>query len=209
MEPDVALVFGGLHTLEEMTRDYWAPFYTSYKNVAVSYLAHDDAWKLITNPTAEFNLDYEPEAVERIIAETGGQPLLIQAICGGAIEHLNHELFDEQRDRPTQVTLEDVQTVLGGGIFQRGIGYFDGVWRQAETLDQRRLLTALAQRDEPWTLGEAQTATGRDPISLRTLLDWAVRRDILRQLESEPPRWQFCVPLMRRWIYETGPAANA
>jgi hypothetical protein len=30
------------------------------------------------------------------------------------------------------------------------------------------------------------------------------RQDILRRQEGEPPRWAFCVPLMRRWIKENG-----
>jgi len=77
-EPWITLVLGGLHTLDEMSRDYQQPFYGSYENIRVSYLAHADAWRLITNPTEDFVLNYEPEAVERIIAETGGQPYLVQ-----------------------------------------------------------------------------------------------------------------------------------
>lgn len=44
--------------------------------------------------TYEFALNYEPEAVERIIADTGGQLYLLQQICRDALDHLGHELFD-------------------------------------------------------------------------------------------------------------------
>ncbi len=49
-------------------------FYGSYTNIRVPYLPRDAAWRLITNPTEDFMLDYEREAVERIIDVTGGQP---------------------------------------------------------------------------------------------------------------------------------------
>lgn len=44
----------------------------------VSYLADAEAWRLVTHPGDDFALNYEPEAVERIIAQTGGQPYLVQ-----------------------------------------------------------------------------------------------------------------------------------
>ncbi|MCA9962372.1 MAG: ATP-binding protein, partial [Anaerolineales bacterium] len=80
-EPWLTLVFGGLHTLDEMSRDYQQPFYGSYANIRVSYLTHADAWRLITNPAPDFTLNYDHDAVERIIAETGGQPYLVQQVC--------------------------------------------------------------------------------------------------------------------------------
>lgn len=201
-EPWITLVLGGLHTLDEMSRDYQQPFYGSYANVRVSYLSRDDAWRLITNPTLEFDLDYEHEAIERIIAEAGGQPYLIQQICRDALDHLNHELFDEHKERDVLIALADVEAVLGPDFFQRGTVYFDGVWTQAGATEQRALLQVMARRAEPWTLAELEHATHLPADALLNAMRWAERRDVLQKLDSDPPAWQFYVPLMRRWIME-------
>ncbi len=197
-EPWLALVFGGLHTLDEMSRDYQQPFYGSYENIAVSYLAPKDAWRLITNPADDFVLNYEPGAVERIIAETGGQPYLVQQVCRDALDHLNHELFDLQLTREVCITLADVIAVLEEDFFRRGTVYFDGVWTQASDYHQQVLLGAMAHHDEPCTLSRLEADTGMDERTLLHHLRWAERHDILYQTDSD--RWAFHVPLMQRWI---------
>ena len=202
-EPWLTLVFGGLHTLDEMSRDYQQPFYGSYENIRVSYLAHDDAWRLITNPTSDFDLNYEPEVVERIIAETGRQPYLVQQVCRDAVDHLNHELFDLDMEREVLIKLSDVEAVLGDDFFRRGTGYFDGVWTQASHPDQRTLLRVMAGCDGSWGYTELETATRLNPDALRRELRWAERHDILHKVEADPPVWEFYVPLMRRWVRRT------
>ena len=202
-EPWLALVFGGLHTLDEMSRDYQQPFYGSYENIPVSYLAHRSAWRLITNPTDAFELNYEHEAIERVIAETGGQPYLVQQICRDALDHLNHELFDLEREREVCITVADVEAVLGDDFFRRGTVYFDGVWTQASDREQRMLLRVMAGRDEPWTADELETATDLHAKALLRQLRWAERHDIICKIapdrEIGPVQWGFHVPLMRRW----------
>ncbi len=201
-EPWLALVFGGLHTLDEMSRDYQQPFYGSYENIPVSYLPPPSAWRLITNPTEGFELNYEPEAIERVIAETGGQPYLVQQICRDALDHLNHELFDLELERDICITLADVDAVLDDDFFRRGTVYFDGVWTQAADREQRMLLRVMAGRDEPWTEDELGTATGLEPRVLHRQLRWAERHDIICRIE--PDQWGFHVPLMRRWTRRRG-----
>jgi hypothetical protein len=201
-EPWLALVFGGLHTLDEMSRDYQQPFYGSYENIPVSYLSDASAWHLITNPTEEFQLNYQPEAVERIIGETGGQPYLVQQICRDALDHLNHELFDLELARDVCITMADVDAVLGDDFFRRGTVYFDGVWTQASHPDQRALLQVMASREEPWTFDQLEEATGNDAKTLHRHLRWAERHDVLHRTESG--EWRFHVPLMQRWIGTRG-----
>lgn len=197
-EPWMALVFGGLHTLDEMSRDYQQPFYGSYENICVSYLSPKDAWRLIANPTEDFALNYEPEAIERIIAETGGQPYLVQQICRDALDQLNHELFDLEVRREVCITVADVDAVLDEGFFRRGTVYFDGVWTQAGSQEQQELLRAVARCDEPCSFAELEAASRMEAQLLHRQLQWAERHDILYQTDSE--RWAFHVPLMQRWI---------
>ena len=48
------LVFAGLHTLEQMTHDYWHPFFASVKLTKIGYLAESDAWQLISIRSTAF-----------------------------------------------------------------------------------------------------------------------------------------------------------
>jgi hypothetical protein len=196
-EPWITVVFGGLHRLDEMSRDYAQPFYGSYQNIVVSYLAPEDARRLVTNPTPDFKVNYEAAAVERIIAATGGQPYLVQLVCRDALDHVNHELFDEHQEREVKITSADVDTALSDNLFRHGTGYFDGVWSQVSEAMQQNLLRVMAQRESPWTLEELIVAAALSPDEVRHQLELAARRDILR---ANNGAWEFCVPLMRRWI---------
>jgi hypothetical protein len=197
-EPWIALVFGGLHTLDEMSRDYQQPFYGSYENICVSYLGTKAAWRLIANPVEGFALNYEPAAIERIITDTGGQPYLVQQICRDALDHLNHELFDLEVAREVCITLADVESVLDDGFFRRGTVYFDGVWTQVPGPDQRAILKALARSKGARTASGLAAGTGLEESMVLHLLVWAERHDILFRVDAE--RWAFHVPLMQRWI---------
>jgi AAA+ ATPase superfamily predicted ATPase len=202
-DPLFTFVLGGLHTLDEMSRDYQQPFYGSYDNIRVSYFSHDAAWRLITNPSDNFDLNYEPAAVERIIDETGGQPYLVQQICRDAIDQLNHELFDEHLDRQLDITLTDIETVLGRDFFRRGSVYFDGVWTQVSDLPAQTVLRQMSTRDEPWPFDELSAASQWiESAALRNILNWAEQHDILKKSDGDRPMWQFHVPLMRRWLQE-------
>jgi len=197
-EPWITLVMGGKHTLDEMTRDYEQPFHGSYTNLHVSYLSHSAAAQLIANPAEDFDLDYAPEAIERIITATGGQPYLIQLVCQQAVELLNHELFDRNQDRDDRVTLSDIETVINAeDFFVNGTVYFDGVWDQTEGHPQvQALLLELSQRDTAWTEDELRNSGLFDAATL----EWAKRRDILRVNTGEGRSWEFCVPLMSRFL---------
>jgi hypothetical protein len=168
----------------------------------VSYLSPDAARRLIAGPTPDFDVNYEPAAIERIIAETGGQPYLVQLICRDALDYLNHELFDDHQEREVKILLSDVEAVLGPDFFTRGTVYFDGIWTQAGDPAQRQLLCAMAPRDEAWTLADLEQATNLAPDLLIDQLHWSERHDILQKIDADPPRWKFHVPLMRRWVKE-------
>ncbi|MCP4427253.1 MAG: ATP-binding protein, partial [Chloroflexi bacterium] len=148
----LTFIFGGLHTLEEMSRDYQQPFYNSYVNILVSYLSPEVAWNLITDPDPNFKLNYEPAAVAQIITVSGGQPSLLQQLCRDALNHLNHELFDLNLKRDVLIKLSDVEAVLDSDFFRRGAVYFDGVWNQTENDAQRLLLRQMAGQETPWSL---------------------------------------------------------
>ena len=197
----LTLAFAGLHTFDEMTKDYWNPFYGSVEMIKVSYLSHAAARQLIENPTDDFIIDYEPEATELIIELTNGQPYLVQLVCHCLVSRLNHLIFDEEQEREPRIGVEDVEAVIQEDFFERGNYYFSGVWGQA-TEDERRILQLMAGGAEVWSLVELQTAADLYRATLEMALEKLEQHDVLK-CESDGngiTRWRFQVPLMRQWI---------
>src|SRR5207237_5705777 len=54
--PWLVIVFAGLHTLEEMTQDYWNPLFESVMAIQVSFLHPEAAKRLLEQPSLDFNL---------------------------------------------------------------------------------------------------------------------------------------------------------
>ncbi|WP_448595989.1 AAA family ATPase, partial [Thermoflexus hugenholtzii] len=194
----VAIVLAGLHTLDEMSRDYRHAFHESYVNLHISYLTPEAAEQLITRPTPDFRLNYHPEVVRRIIEVTHGQPLLIQRICTELVHRLNHELFDLEKDREARVLPEDLDAVLTDDFIRTETRYFEGIWN--DQIRGRRpeeaVLGALAAG--PMSEEELARATGLSPEDLRKALTYLQTRDLIGR--NAAGRWDLLVPLMRRWL---------
>ena len=194
----VALVLAGLHTLDEMSRDYQHAFHESYVNIHVSYLAPEAAEQLITRPTPDFRLNYHPEVVRRIIELTHGQPLLIQRICTELVHHLNHELFDLEKDREARVLPEDLDAVLTDEFIGTETRYFEGIWNdQIQGREpERAVLGALAAG--PMSEEALARVTGLSLEILQEALSYLQKRDLIGK--NANGQWDLLVPLMRRWL---------
>jgi hypothetical protein len=195
------MAFAGLHTLQEMTQDYWHPLFGSVTAIPVSFLSHDAAWRLITQPTPDFALDYGHDAVERIIALTHGQPYLAQLICHGLVTRFNRQTFEEDVERERRFNLADVEAVIGAPEFFRdGDAYFTGVWVQADKSEphgQTAVLRALAQSEIGMPVEEIVSRAKLAPEDVQHALETLTRHDVVMQ---EDHRWRFTVELMRRWV---------
>lgn len=197
-QPRVTLVLAGLHTLDEMSRDYREAFYEGYVNVRVSYLPPEAAERLITRPSADFSLNYDRAVVARIIDETHGQPLLIQRVCQELVHHVNHELFDLEREREPRVLLSDSDAVLTDAFVCSETRYFDGVWEAhvAGRPVATAVMLALAEGGPVTAEGLAER-TDLTPAQVREELDYLTRRDLV---EPRDGMWDLCIPLMGRWL---------
>jgi hypothetical protein len=223
-----AIVFAGLHTLEQVSRDYWHPFFLSVKPIKVNYLLETDARQLITDPIVRFPLEYESQATERIIAVTHGQPYLVQDLCHNLVTHLNAPLH-----RSNRATVEDVNAVLERTL-ESGTYYFDDyVWGRSND-DERLTMAAIAEAaytrgyvgapfqvsrspgarfigriaDEGWVefaIAEKYLGRERALAALKTLC----ARDILEEHASgEMLEYRFQVELSRLWVARTKPLAR-
>lgn len=199
--PWFLMAFAGLHTLQEMTRDYWHPLFGSVTSISVSFLGHEAARRLIVNPAPEFALDYDPEAVERVITLTHGQPYLIQLIGHALVTRFNRQTFEEGLHRERRLTLADVNAVINAPEFYRdGDAYFSGVWAQAEGVEpagQTALLHVLAQSNDGLSLAQVEELVDLPAEQVQQALSALARHDIVQQGDG---RWHFTVELMCRWV---------
>ncbi len=206
--PWFVMAFAGLHTLQEMTQDYWHPLFGSVTGIPVSFLKVGAAKKLITQPTADFDLDYDADAIERIIELTYGQPYLVQLICHCLVTRFNRQSFEEGVERERRFSLVDVEAVINAPEFYRdGDAYFTGVWRQAETDEatgQQDILRVLAQSEAGKTIEELAQQSSLALEDVRQALEVLKRHDVVVESDGS---WQFTVELMRRWVIgiERGP----
>lgn len=201
--PWFVMAFAGLHTLQEMTHDYWHPLFGSVLGIPVSFLSDKAAWRLITQPTFEFPLDYDQDAVEHILTLTNGQPYLIQLIGHGLVTRFNHQTFEAGIERERRFHVEDVKAVINAPEFYRdGDAYFTGVWRQAAFSDppgQTAVLKALAPSEAGLTIDEITQQTDLVVKAVGAALKTLKRHDVVKEQNGF---WSFTVELMRRWVLE-------
>ena len=160
MSPKIAFAFAGLHTLQEMTADYFQPFFASVIPIRVSFLNPGATKTILANPSSnipeedqnqniflnrnsnhqnspdneleeEFLLDYTGEALDLIYSLTSGQPYLVQLIGFQLVRNYNDQVFEQGYSRDNIFTVEDVNKVVNETLFQQGRYYFEGVWGQA------------------------------------------------------------------------------
>ncbi len=194
--PWFILALAGLHSLQEMTHDYWSPLFGNVTPIPVSFLSSKAATNLITNPTDDFPIDYDPEAIAEIYSLTGGQPYLLQLICHNLVSNYNHQRFEDNIDIEPSFSLADVQTIINSPtFFSQGHAYFSGIWSQASEQHgptQQAILRALSQPTEVELLREVQLL--ENYAEALVLLQ---RHDIIHRVDD---RDQFVVPLMERWV---------
>ena len=211
----VAFAFAGLHTLEEMTADYFQPFFASVAPpIKVGFMKLEATHQILANPVLEeFPLDYTPEALDKIYALTAGQPYLVQLVGFQLVRRYNDYVFERGRPRDRDFTVEDVEAVINDPeFFKRGRYYFDGVWGQAArgASGQQAILKALAPHPQGLTLDELRTQFNEilrahvgAPLPEKTLqeaLKTLKRHDVVEEREG---CWQIIVELFRRWVLQS------
>ncbi|PPJ64584.1 AAA family ATPase, partial [Cuspidothrix issatschenkoi] len=203
----VAFAFAGLHTLDEMTADYFHPFFGSVISIRVGFLSRGATGQILANPAIEdFFLDYTPEALDKIYDLTYGQPYLVNLVGFHLVRLYNDFVFEQGRNRDPVFTVEDVEAIVKKPeFFQRGSNYFNGVWGQAgENNDhtQQIILTYLAKHTAGLTVNELTELTRIDKTDLQKALDTLERHDVIVENQG---RWKIIVELFRRWVVKTYP----
>lgn len=204
--PQVAFAFAGLHTLDEMTADYFHPFFGSVINIPVGFLSRGATGQILANPAIkDFLLDYTPEALDKIYDLTYGQPYLVQLIGFHLVRLYNDFVFEQGRNRDPVFTVEDVETVVNKPeFFTRGSNYFNGVWVQAgeNGNTEQVILSHLAKYPQGLSVNDLVELTGIDESNLVKDLETLNRHDVI---EENQGRWIIIVELFRRWVKKSHP----
>jgi len=198
----IAFALAGLHTLEEMTENYFHPFYASIHSIQISFLTEGETSQLLANPHETFLLDYQPAALERIYALTAGQPYLVQLVGFQLVRRYNDQVFKRGRRREALLSLADVEAVVGDPeFFRQGRYYFTGVWDQARqgAGGQQAVLRALAPHPSGLRIEALGQAVELEVGVLREALEMLARHDVVWEVGGQ---WQIRVELFRRWVVE-------
>ncbi len=201
MSSKIAFAFAGLHTLEEMTADYFQPFFASVIPIHVGFQERAATRQILANPGHEdFPLDYIPEALDEIYALTHGQPYLVQLLGFQLVRGYNDFVFEQGRHRDPVFTIEDVEAVINDPeFFQRGRYYFDGVWGQAArgAGGQQTIVQLLAPYPDGLSLDTLAQSTGMNDADLQKALNTLKRHDVVEETQG---KWRIMVELFRRWV---------
>ncbi len=196
----VAFILAGLHTLDEMTKDYFNPLFGSVRNIHVGFLTASSTRQLLTNPNNEFLLNYTGEALDLIHQLTSGQPYLVQLIGFSLVRHYNDQVFEFKQSREDTFTVEDVNAVVNNpDFFSQGRYYFTGVWGQAAEgcIGQQEILKALAENSQGLTVNHLYDNTDLDETIINKALKTLKRHDVVKPTQQG---WKIVVELFRRWV---------
>ena len=203
MNSQIAFAFAGLHTLEEMTADYFQPFFASVIPIRVGFMSRAATRQILANPDPDFPLDYTPQALDKIYHLTSGQPYLVQLIGFQLVRRYNNYVFEQGCSRNPNFTPEDVEAVINdANFFRQGRYYFDGVWGQAARgiPQQQKILKTLASQPQGLSIENLVTATDIIESDLQKALKTLKRHDVVAQKDNN---WRIIVELFRLWLLKS------
>jgi hypothetical protein len=200
----VDFVFSGTHKLEELGAEYWSILFNIAAYKPITFLSDADMQRLIRNPIAGYNLEYDPLAEDRIIKVTAGHPYFAQLV-------LHEMVVLHNETQRSYMTVMDVDDGLER-IVERGEAHFKFIWSESSE-EERLVLQAMAE-----------LLVGADAVNVHDMHaflaergyhsddDWQQAlldlegRDILKRPSAKSPMYRFKVDLIRLWIDRTRPA---
>ncbi|MCB8985111.1 MAG: hypothetical protein H6659_14870 [Ardenticatenaceae bacterium] len=203
-EDRVDFVFSGTHKLEELGAEYWSILFNIASYKPITFLSAADMHRLIAEPVAAFNLEYDPLAADRIIKVTAGHPYFAQLVLHEMVVYHN----ETQR---SYLTVMDVDRCLER-IVGRGEAHFKFIWAESPP-EARTVLQAMAEllvSQEAVNVKDVRdflAAHGYDSAdNWQHALADLEGRDILTRQSAKSPLYRFKVDLIRLWIDRTRPS---
>jgi hypothetical protein len=185
--PRVTVLMSGAHTLEELP-PLWSNYFINTKMLKVGPLGKADAVELITRPIPEFPLEYDDDALELMLAETGCHPNWLQFTCREVVEKLN----DEDRFHAVR---EDVEWAIARAP-QVLAGDFKDMWEGRDSSPLMREILKTVAKEETVSVDKLDKLK-KDPAEFQKTMDFILRRDFLVE---EDDTYRFRSGLLRRWV---------
>lgn len=203
-EDPLDFVFSGTHRLEDLSADYWSVLFNIAVYKPITFLSPAEVRRLMTDPVADYNVEYDPLAAERIIQVAAGHPYFTQLILHEMLVHYN-------ATQRSYLTAADVAQVLER-IVERGEAHFKYIWAES-TLAERELLQATAEllhAAEVVNVNEVRGLLGKygrsSDDNWEAALAALVGRDILTRRSPQSLLYRFKIDLIRLWIERTRPS---
>jgi hypothetical protein len=203
-EASVDFVFSGTHRLEDLSADYWSILFNIAAYKPITFLGRDEVQRLMTEPVAEYGIEYDPLAENRIMQVTAGHPYFTQLIL--------HEMMVYHNEvARNYLTVVDVNKVLER-ILERGEAHFKHIWAESsiEERDVLRGMTELVHDNDNVALQELrallQERDCKSTDDWQSALNSLVGREILTSHGARILRYCFKVDLIRLWIERTRPS---
>ncbi len=186
--PRFRFVLAGSHTLAEL--QHWSNYLINSQLIKIGYLEPAEARQLIERPAADFQLRYQPQAVQLILDLTRAHPYLVQMVC--------HELVMLKNTQPVGARYltapADVEAAAARALETGGFFFTDLISRVPEpAAAMLRHLAGLGQ-------GACLPATdwrAAFPDDFDAQVVALLQRDII---ETTSRGYRFQVELVRRFL---------
>lgn len=191
----IVWIFAGSHAIEELPHAPWPSFLVSARTIEVPMFTSAETTLLLTEPMRSSPLwrqddptrpRFAPElwgpgGIDRIHAETGGWPHLVQLVAETVIDLLN------------QGTQRNADTALLERALDKAVVSGDTVLRE--------LVERECRLPGEWDYLRAFRSADTQPPPLDEGVERSLRRRLLIAVDRDG-QWRLRVPLMQRWLRE-------
>ena len=132
----LVVLFAGSHLPEESNCINWSDYLINMKVISLGFLSDQDTRELLTEPVPD--LSYDECALREVLALTGCQPYLVQALAADIVDN-------PQCQKEGQVRAEHVAQSVDAVIVSSG-SYFYNVWSECSQ-EERTVLSRMALTD--------------------------------------------------------------
>ncbi|NER36278.1 MAG: ATP-binding protein [Oscillatoria sp. SIO1A7] len=180
--PRFKVLLAGSHTIEEFQT--WASYLINVQVVKIGYLKESEARQLVEQPVKDFALQYEPDAVERILYLTRCHPFLVQLLCEEIVAFKNEQ---NPASRPL-ATVADVEAAVPAALSSGSFFFADIKTNQISCLGSE-VLQFMAARGES-AITDRSALSRQFPCKLDSTLDNLLRRELIEEADNGGYRFQ-------------------
>jgi hypothetical protein len=198
----LAFIFTGSFRLEDLKTDYWSIMFNIAIYKRVSFLSEDETRVLITEPVRDYNMVYDPLALEKIYRLTHGHPYFTQLLCHALVNLHNSE-------KKNYITIQEVDHEIDRMI-ERGQMHFDFIWDRSSRLERlvMTVLSRLLKDEESVTISNivntlAEYNLNLDNKTISKSLDILANKDIVAKNLDRTTTYQFKADIIRIWLENT------